>query len=107
MDKSKIKVIAMDLDGTLTQHKEKLLESQKQTLDRLKSKYKLLMVGAGQTQRIFNQMNKYPIDIQLQLLKMLTGCLEIAFLNAMGFGSFNHVMNIYFFSIYLLLVEIE
>ena len=52
-------------------------------------------------------MNKYPIDIQLQLLKMLTGCLEIAFLNAMGFGSFNHVMNIYFFSIYLLLVEIE
>lgn len=52
-------------------------------------------------------MNKYPIDIQLQLLKMLTGCLEIAFLNAMGFRSFNHVMNIYFFSVYLLLVEIE
>lgn len=42
-------------------------------------------------------MNKYPIDIQLQLLKTLTGCLEIAFLNVMGFGSFNHVMNIYFF----------
>lgn len=41
-------------------------------------------------------MNKYPIDIQLQLLKMFTGCLEIAFLNVMGFGSFNHVMNIYF-----------
>lgn len=52
-------------------------------------------------------MNKHPIDIQLRLLKMLTGCLEIAFLNVMGFGSFNHVMNIYFFSIYLLLVEIE
>lgn len=52
-------------------------------------------------------MNKYPIDIQLQLLKMLTGCLEIAFLNVTGFGSFNHVMNIYFFSIYLLLVEME
>lgn len=63
MDKSKIKLIAMDLDGTLTQHKEQLLESQKQTLDRLKSKYKLLMVGAGQVGRIFNQMNKYPIDI--------------------------------------------
>ena len=52
-------------------------------------------------------MNKYPIDIQLQLLKMLAGCFEIAFLNAMGFRSFNHVMNIYFFSVYLLLVEIE
>lgn len=34
-------------------------------------------------------------------------CFEIAFLNAMGFRSFNHVMNIYFFSVYLLLVEIE
>ena len=63
MDKSKIKVIAMDLDGTLTQHKEKLLDSQRLVLDKLKSKYKLLMVGAGQTQRIFNQMDKYPIDI--------------------------------------------
>lgn len=42
-------------------------------------------------------MNKHPIDIQLQLLKTLTRCLEIAFLNVMGFGSFNHVMNIYFF----------
>lgn len=52
-------------------------------------------------------MSKHPIGIQLQLLKMLTGCLEIAFLNVMGFGSFNHVMNIYFSSIYLLSVEIE
>jgi hypothetical protein len=43
------------------------------------------------------KMNKYPIEIRLQLLKMLTGCLEIAFLNVMGFESFNHVMNIYFF----------
>ena len=63
MDKGKIKLIAMDLDGTLTQHKEKLLDSQRQTLDKLKSKYKLLMVGAGQVGRIFNQMDKYPIDI--------------------------------------------
>lgn len=53
------------------------------------------------------RMNKYPIDIQLQLLKMLTGRLEIAFLNVMGFGSLNHVMNMYSFSIYLLLVETE
>lgn len=42
-------------------------------------------------------MNKNPIDIQLQLLKTLTGCLEIAFLNVMDFRSFNHVMNIFFF----------
>lgn len=53
------------------------------------------------------RMNKCPIEILLQVLKMLTGCLEIAFLNVMGFESFNHVMNVYFFPIYLLLVEME
>lgn len=63
MDISKIKVIAMDLDGTLTQHKEQLDKEHKSTLDALSKKYKLLMVGAGQTRRIFNQMNHYPIDI--------------------------------------------
>ena len=63
MDIQKIKVIAMDLDGTLTQHKEKLTSEQRSVLDRLAKKYKLLMVGAGQTRRIFNQMDSYPIDI--------------------------------------------
>ena len=63
MDKSKIKLVAMDLDGTLTQHKEQLDLEHKETLDALAKKYKLIMVGAGQVYRIFNQMNKYPIDI--------------------------------------------
>ena len=63
MDKTKIKLIAMDLDGTLTQHREKLDEKNKSVLDKLSKKYKLIMVGAGQTSRIFNQMNEYPIDI--------------------------------------------
>lgn len=63
MDKSKIKLIAMDLDGTLTQHKETLDKEHREALDALSKKYKLLMVGAGQTRRIFNQMEKYPIDI--------------------------------------------
>ena len=63
MDVSKIKLIAMDLDGTLTQHKEQLDSEHKETLDLLSKKYKLLMVGAGQVNRIFNQMNRYPIDI--------------------------------------------
>ena len=63
MDTSKIKLIAMDLDGTLTQHKEQLDSLHKEALDALSKKYKLLMVGAGQSRRIFNQMNKYPIDI--------------------------------------------
>lgn len=63
MDVSKIKLIAMDLDGTLTQHREKLGEKNRAVLDELNKKYKLIMVGAGQVARIFNQMNKYPIDI--------------------------------------------
>lgn len=58
-----IKLIAFDLDGTLTQHKLPLGEKNRAVLDKLSKKYKLLMVGAGQCQRIFNQMGKYPIDI--------------------------------------------
>lgn len=63
MDKYKIKLIAMDLDGTLTQHREPLTPKNRAVLDKLSRKYKLIMVGAGQTSRIFNQMGKYPIDI--------------------------------------------
>jgi hydroxymethylpyrimidine pyrophosphatase-like HAD family hydrolase len=63
MDKSKIKVIAMDLDGTLTQHKQPMTDECKATLIALSKQYKLLMVGAGQVYRIFNQMEHFPIDI--------------------------------------------
>lgn len=63
MDVSKIKVVAMDLDGTLTQHKQALEPATKAALDALSKKYKLLMVGAGQVMRIFNQLEQYPIDI--------------------------------------------
>ena len=58
-----IKLIAMDLDGTLTQHKTTLSEEHRAILEALSKKYKLLMVGAGMCHRIFNQMNKFPIDI--------------------------------------------
>lgn len=63
MDVNKIKVIAMDLDGTLTQHKEPLTDENRAALNALSKKYKLLMVGAGQVMRIFNQLEKYPIDV--------------------------------------------
>ncbi len=60
---SKIKLVAMDLDGTLTQHREGLKDENREALDLLAKKYKLIMVGAGQVGRIFNQLGKYPIDI--------------------------------------------
>ena len=64
MEKFKnIKVVAMDLDGTLTQHKTLLSPENRAALDALSKKYKLLMLGAGMCNRIFNQMGKYPIDI--------------------------------------------
>ena len=63
MNVNEIKVIAMDLDGTLTQHKHLLEDFNKKILDTLSEKYKLLMVGAGQVMRIFNQLGCYPIDV--------------------------------------------
>lgn len=58
-----IRLIAMDLDGTLSQHKSPLPEKNKEALQALSKKYKLLMVGAGQVNRIWNQMEQFPIDI--------------------------------------------
>ncbi len=59
----KIKVIAMDLDGTLTQHKTPLCGEHRRILTTLSEDYKLLMVGAGQVMRIFNQLEAFPIDV--------------------------------------------
>lgn len=57
------KVIAFDLDGTLTQHKTPLCPANREALTALARKYRLLMVGAGQVPRIFKQMEAFPIDI--------------------------------------------
>lgn len=63
MDGTKIKLVVFDLDGTLTQHKTPLSPEHRAVLDALGKKYTLLMAGAGMCMRIFNQMEKYPIDI--------------------------------------------
>lgn len=63
MEIGKIKLIAFDLDGTLTQHKTPLSTETRDVLFALSKKYKLLMAGAGMCRRIFNQMDKFPIDI--------------------------------------------
>ena len=77
-----IKIIAMDLDGTLTQHKTPLDAVHKETLQKLAKKYKLLMVGAGMCRRIFNQMDGFPIDIignyGMQYAKYENGALTVA-----------------------------
>lgn len=63
MNAKNIKLVAFDLDGTITQHKSPLEEENKRLLTELSKKYKLLMVGAGGCLRIFNQLGKFPIDI--------------------------------------------
>lgn len=60
---SKTKLVAFDLDGTLTQHKSPLGAENRRILDRLGEKYRLMMVGAGGCRRIFEQMGHYPLDI--------------------------------------------
>ena len=57
------KLLAFDLDGTLTQHKTALSPEYREFLTKLSEKYTLVMVGAGKADRIFNQMEGFPIDI--------------------------------------------
>jgi len=58
-----LKLIALDLDGTLTQHRTPLGEKNRLVLRRLAERYQLLMVGAGTCLRIFEQMGHFPVDI--------------------------------------------
>jgi HAD superfamily hydrolase (TIGR01484 family) len=71
------KLICFDLDGTLTQHRSKLEKENEELLNQLSQKYKVIMVGAGAADRIYGQMNGYPIDIignyGMQESKMING----------------------------------
>jgi len=58
-----IKLVAMDLDGTITQHRSKPENENIQLLNALKNRYRLLIIGAGSCSRIFEQLNQFPIDI--------------------------------------------
>ena len=58
-----IQLIALDMDGTLTQHKTPLEKRNREVLDALSKRYRLLMVGAGACTRIFRQLGEYPIDV--------------------------------------------
>ena len=57
------KVVAMDLDATLCQHRSPIPERNLEALRKLENRYKCVMVGAGNAPRIYKQMGNYPIDI--------------------------------------------
>ena len=63
MNREKIKLVAMDLDGTLTQHKSPLDPQCRYVLERLAQRYSLLMVCAGGCERVYRQMGGFPIQI--------------------------------------------
>ncbi len=75
------KLICFDLDGTLSQHRSPLEETNRKMLDKLAKRYKLIMVGAGNAPRIYGQMGNYPIDILanygMQESKMIDGEFKI------------------------------
>ena len=57
------KVVAMDLDATLCQHRSPIPERNLAALRELDKQYKCVMIGAGNAPRIYKQMGNYPIDI--------------------------------------------
>jgi len=57
------KVVAMDLDATLCQHRSPIPPKNLEALKALEAKYKCVMIGAGNAPRIYRQMGNYPIDI--------------------------------------------
>lgn len=63
MDVRKIKLIAFDLDGTITQHKTPVMPEHRAVLEQLGRKYRLVMVGAGMCRRVYEQLGRFPIDI--------------------------------------------
>ena len=83
MTQASVKLIAFDLDGTLSQHRSTPPPESFALLDELSKDCRLLMVGAGACERIHRQMNHYPIDIignygmQTARFNRQAGCLEL------------------------------
>ncbi len=57
------RLICIDLDGTLTQHRTKIEKANKELLKKLDELYKVVIVSAGTAERVFSQIGEYPVDI--------------------------------------------
>lgn len=57
------RLAAMDMDGTITQHKSPLNAENRRALECLLQKYRVVIVGAGTCARIDNQLNLPGADI--------------------------------------------
>lgn len=54
MEKNRIRLVALDMDGTITQHRTPLEPENRAVLDALAARFRLLIVGAGSYRRIHN-----------------------------------------------------
>jgi len=76
-----IKLMALDMDGTVTQHKSPLDSECMELLSRLSQSIKLLMVCAGGCERVYRQMGEFPVDIYgyygMQLSTVKDGAFEV------------------------------
>lgn len=59
----KKKLVCLDLDATLCEHRMPPPPENFAALNRLEKQYKCVMVAAGNAQRVYKQMGNYPIDI--------------------------------------------
>ena len=60
---AKRRLICLDLDATLCQHRSPIPPENLAALKKLMKRYKCVMVGAGNAPRIHKQMDGFPIDI--------------------------------------------
>ena len=74
---AKKRLVCLDLDATLCQHRTAPPPENLAALRELEKRYKCIMVGAGNAPRIYKQMGNYPIDILanygMQESKMIDG----------------------------------
>jgi len=63
IDGRRKKVVALDLDATLCQHRSPIPPENLAALKELMKKYRCVMVGAGNAPRIYKQMGNFPIEI--------------------------------------------
>ena len=57
------KLVALDLDATLCQHRSPIPPENLAALRKLQERYRCIMVGAGNAPRIYKQMGNHPIEI--------------------------------------------
>ena len=63
MIRKDVSLLAFDLDGTLSQHRSPIDPENRKLLSLLSENYRLVLTGAGQAPRIFEQLEHFPMDI--------------------------------------------